>query len=137
MEPAMATNEDVVGQFYERMHALDTDGVLAVLADDFVGHVAAGLPGGFGGTYHGAMRMVEEVWIPVYRQFGCIPYVERSYAAGRDTVLTIGHYRGVVPSTGREVEAAFAHEIRVRDGAIIELRQITDTCSWAAGLAER
>ena len=131
----VATSEDVVWRFYDRMHALDVGGMLAVLAHDFVGHVSTGMPGGFGGTYRGALRMLEEVWVPVYRLFGCLPHVERLYVAGPDTVLTVGHYRGVVPATDRRIVAAFAHEMRVCAGAIVELRQITDTCAWADGLS--
>jgi ketosteroid isomerase-like protein len=34
------------------------------------------------------------------------------------------------------MNAAFAHIIRVVDGKIAELRQITDTNEWAAGLRD-
>ena len=124
----------VVVEFYEAIHRLDPAGMLDTLAADFIGHVSQGFPGGFGGTYRGAQEMMDRAWLPVMAMFAALPHPERIYDAGDDTVIAVGEYRGVVPSTGRSLTAAFAHVIRVVDGNIAELRQITDTRAWAAGL---
>ena len=124
----------VVVEFYQAIHRLDPTGVLDTLAPDFIGHVSQGFPGGLGGRYRGAQAMMDRVWLPVMATFAALPHPERIYHAGVDTVIAIGDYRGVVPSTGRSMTAAFAHIIQVVDGTITELRQITDTNQWAAGL---
>jgi len=84
----------------------------------------------------GAQKMMDHVSLPVMATFAALPHPGRIYNAGVDTVIAVGEYRGVVPSTGRSMTAAFAHVIRVVDGKIVELRQITDTNEWAAGLQD-
>jgi hypothetical protein len=47
-----------------------------------------------------------------------------------DRVVAVGAYRGTVRATGAPLDAAFAHLLRIDDGKIRELVQITDTASW-------
>jgi ketosteroid isomerase-like protein len=117
----------VAESFYDAMHRLDVSGILDVLAPDFVGHVSEGLPGGFGGRHDGAQAMVDDVWVPVYRAFRALPHPAEYLAAGPGRVLVLGEYRGEEPEP---FTAEFAHVLRVTDGRIAELRQITDTRRW-------
>ena len=125
---------DVVRRFYDAMHRLDVDALLDTLTADFVGHVSAGLPGGFGGTHRGARTMFDEVWLPVYRRFRVLPHPTEYLPVGDDRVVVIGDYRGSADS-GKSFTAAFAHDLRLADGRIAELRQITDTRAWPQGAA--
>jgi 2-(1,2-epoxy-1,2-dihydrophenyl)acetyl-CoA isomerase len=120
---------DVVRRFYDAMHRLDVDALLDTLADDFVGHVSAGLPGGFGGTHRGARTMFDQVWLPVYRTFRCLPHPTEYLTVDDGRVVVIGEYRG--PAGDREgFTAEFAHVWRLAGGRITGLRQITDTRAW-------
>lgn len=123
------SNIEVAQRFYAAMHQLDVDGLLATLADDFVGHAAPGMPGGLGGTYRGSREMLEKVWVPVYRTSGAMPYPGELLAVDDGRVVAIGEYRGHTPA-GEPFTASFAHVFRFADNRIIELRQITDTRSW-------
>jgi ketosteroid isomerase-like protein len=127
---------DAANRFYAALRALDTEALLSVLAPAFVAKVSAGMPGGFGGTYHGGAEMLQECWTPIFRTFGCIPYPDRLCAADDGTVIAFGGYRGTVPSTGRALHAAFAHRFCTRDGLITELEQVTDTGAWAASASQ-
>ena len=126
---------EVIRRFYQAMHTLDPAGLLETLADDFVGHVSEGLPGGFGGTYVGADRMLRECWGPVHQRFGVLPHPREILTTHQGQVVAVGEYRGTVPRTGRRIVAAFAHVFRMRADRIVELRQITDTAQWAYAVA--
>lgn len=119
---------DGVRRFYDAMHRLDVDALLHTLSDDFIGHVAAGLPGGFGGTYHGPKTMLDEVWVPVYRALRALPHPREYLSCGDGTVVVVGDYRGSL--AGEDFSAEFAHILRVTGGRLTELRQITDTRRW-------
>jgi hypothetical protein len=118
----------VVEQFYDAMHHLDTTALLETLTPDFVGHVSAGLPGGSGGTHRGAATMLDDVWVPVYRSLGALPWPREYLSCGDDTVVVVGEYRA---SAGYpSFSAEFVHILRLDGPHIAELRQITDTRSW-------
>lgn len=123
------SNTEVAERFYAAMHGLDVEGLLATLADDFVGHVAEGMPGGLGGTYRGGREMLEKAWVPVHRTSGAMQYPAELLAVDDGRVVAIGEYRGRTPA-GEPFAATFAHVFRFADGRIVELRQITDTRSW-------
>src|SRR5215204_2437236 len=107
MTPMAIPDTDVVDRFYDAMHRLDIRALLDTLTEDFVGHVSAGLPGGFGGTYHGARTMLHDVWAPVCRSLGALPHPMECLSAGPDMVVVIGEYRA---SAGHESFCAeFAH----------------------------
>jgi ketosteroid isomerase-like protein len=54
--------------------------------------------------------------------------------AGNDVVV-LGHERCVVRSTGRVVDANWAHVWTVRDGLISRHLEYTDTAAWERGFA--
>lgn len=119
---------EVVRRFYAAMHRLDVPALLDTLGEDFVGHVAAGLPGGFGGTHHGPKAMLDDVWVPVHRSLQALPHPREYLPSGDDRVVVWGEYRGAV--AGEPFAAEFAHVLRIEGDRIVELRQITDTRRW-------
>jgi ketosteroid isomerase-like protein len=125
----MDSSYPVVNQFYAAIHGLDRRQLLDCLDVDFVGRVTEGLPG-IGGAHHGPTAMFERAWLPAYRTYWATPYPETTIVASDDTVVVLGHYRGVPPVTGTSFEAVFAHVFTLRNGKIAELRQITDSQRW-------
>ncbi len=117
-------NIQLVDSFYAAMHAMDVAGLVTVLDQGFVLRVSAGMPGGYGGSYKGADQALAKVWGPVHAAYGAMPYPDELIDTGPDRVVAVGEYRGPAFS------AAFAHIVRLRDGRLAELHQITDTGSW-------
>jgi ketosteroid isomerase-like protein len=117
-------NIQLVSKFYAAMRARDVAGIVTALDQGFVLRVSAGMPGGYGGDYTGAQQALAKVWGPVHAAYGAVPYPDELIDTGPDRVVAVGEYRGPTFS------ATFAHIIRVRDGRMTELHQITDTGSW-------
>jgi ketosteroid isomerase-like protein len=93
------------------------------------------MPLDLGGVYEGADTTLREVWGRVFAVLDTCP-VPDEYIQGEDgRVVVVGHYTGKARETGRPHDAAFVHLLRFRDGAIIELVQVTDTARWHAALA--
>lgn len=117
-------------RLYDAFAARDPQAILDALTDDCVGIVSDGMPLGVGGRHEGARAMLGNVWGPVFANYEMHVEPNELLPSGDDRVTVVGTYRGTVRETGEPVEAAFAHVLRIRDGRISELRQITDTVRW-------
>ena len=126
--------EALVKRAYRALAAGDTDTLRELLDPTFEAEFADGLPLGIGGRHRGAAAAIDDGWWAIGRAFELraeslewIPTVD-----GR--LLVLGVYRGRARSTGRPVEAGFAHLWTARDSRLIALRQLTDTARWVAAL---
>ncbi|GIH69963.1 nuclear transport factor 2 family protein [Sphaerimonospora thailandensis] len=126
----------VVERLYRAFAARDVAELLAVLHPDFVGRVSAGMPLGVGGVHHGPEAMLRDCWGVIYGELDTCPQPDEYLWSGSDRVVVLGHYRGAARRTGESHDAVFAHALRLKDGLIVELVQITDTARWHAALAE-
>lgn len=120
-------------RFYVALRDRDVEALLDVLDPDLEGHTSAGMPNGVGGAHRSARAMIDEVWIPVYRDFDVAPVPDRFVEAG-DEVVVLGRYVGHARGTEAPIDAAFVHALTVRDGRIVALAQVTDTHQWHAAL---
>lgn len=127
---------NVVDRLYRGFAAHDPKEILDALHPDFVGVVSAGMPYGVGGTHRGPQAMLKDCWGVVFEHLDTAPHPEGQVRAGADRVVVFGHYRGKARATGRPHEAAFAHDLRLRDGLIVGLLQITDTAKWFEALGK-
>ena len=50
---------------------------------------------------------------------------------GGDTVVAEGRYTGKGATSGKALDAPFAHVWHLRDGAIVKFQQYTDTRQWS------
>lgn len=128
----MLSNTEVARRLYDAFAARDGAAVRSVLHPSFVGVVSAGMPLGVGGRHEGPEAMLAEVWAPVFSAYDVVPTPEEIIPAGSERVVAIGAYRGTERTTGKAVNAAFAHVLHMSDGRVRELIQITDTASWPA-----
>jgi uncharacterized protein len=138
MEPVMETSEPAVPdenlqaarRLYAAFRAQDATALLEAMTPGFRGIVADGMPNGLGGTYNGAETMLRECLARVYAVVDVRPAPAEYLPVSDDRVIVLGHYEGTARSTGRTLSAAFAHILRVTDGRVSELTQITDTARW-------
>jgi ketosteroid isomerase-like protein len=126
----------LVERFYEALATGDADAVEALLAPDFDGRFADGMPLGIGGRRVGAVAARTDSWWAIGRAFKVRvePHEWIECADGR--LLVIGTYVGRARSTGTPFEADFAHVWGARDGRLASVHQFTDTALWEAALRE-
>ena len=118
--------------FYEALRDKDASKLLGALDPDFLAVASAGMPLGVGRAHRGAMTALRELWGVVHRFYDIAPVPAAVWLAGDGTVVVHGWYEGVNRRTGTPVHAEFVHLLRVEDGVIVELRQITDTIAWGS-----
>ena len=82
----------------------------------------------------GAAAGIGQATARLFAAFDMNVDVECFLPSGEDTVVALGHYRGVERRTGRRVHARFAHVLDVDEERITALEQITDTRCWASAL---
>lgn len=124
--------EAVVRRLYTALADGDRDTLDAILDPDFVGVLAAGMPGGVGGEHRGAEAMRRDGWGGIGRHFADRAEPDRIDALADGRLLVSGHYRGRGRRGGAELEAAFTHVVTVIGGRLTRLEQLTDTARWAA-----
>lgn len=124
----------VAQRLYDALAGQDVAALDALLDPAFSGDVSRGMPMGVGGDIDGPDAMIRDVWGVVAEGYDVRPVPDDLLAVGQDRVVVIGRYLGRARSSGRSFEAAFAHDVAVRDGRIAALRQITDTVPWRDAL---
>ncbi|MEW9527317.1 nuclear transport factor 2 family protein [Microbispora sp. NPDC049125] len=115
--------------------AQDPGELLAVLHPEFVGRVSPGMPLDVGRVHHGPQAMLRDCWAVIFKELDTFPAAEEFVWSGPDRVIALGRYRGTARRTGRPHDAVFAHDLRLRDGLVVELTQVTDTARWHDALA--
>lgn len=121
----------IARRLYDGFADHDGEALLAAMTEDFVGVVSAGMPLGVGGRHEGRDAMLRDVWAQVLTAYDLAVEADRYLVCGPDDVVVLGSYRGAERTTGRPVDARFAHVLTLRDGLVAGLEQITDTRSWA------
>jgi ketosteroid isomerase-like protein len=129
-----ADSVQIASRLYQALAAHDRDALLAVLAASFRGRVTDGMPNGLGGTYEGAQTMMRDCWARVFAAIDVRPIPDEYLPVADDRVVVLGRYLGTARRTGRPLSAAFAHILRIEDGRVSELLQITDTARWQQAL---
>ena len=129
----MTTSAAIAESMYAALQAADVRAAAATLAPDFRASMTEGLPDMIATTCEGPGAMVRDVWAAVATLYDLRPE-PREYLETAEGVVVLGRYVGRARSTGRTIDAAFAHVIRIQDGAIAELRQYTDSHQWRQAL---
>ncbi|HSK40290.1 MAG TPA: nuclear transport factor 2 family protein [Arenibaculum sp.] len=140
--PLSGSAEDtlsIVQQAFQCVAARDTDGLLALVADDVawlppdrVGHLS------WGGRFSGRAEVAR--WIDAVKEaLEELVLVPHDFLVADDTVVVLGRETARVRATGAGYDTDFAHVIRVRDGRIISFRGFHDTAAVlaAAGAGKR
>lgn len=122
-------------RLYQALADGDVDALDQLLAADFVGHAAQGLPLGMGGTHVGPDAMRTKLWWRIGEHFKARAVAEDFQTLEDGRLVVTGTYRGSARRSGGELEAAFVHVLSFDgDGHIASLNQLTDTAAWHAAL---
>jgi 2-(1,2-epoxy-1,2-dihydrophenyl)acetyl-CoA isomerase len=121
---------DVAQRLYDALNAHDARAIMAVLAPDFVGIASEGMPLGAGGRHEGAEAMLRNCWAKVFAAYDVRLDVEERLVIDDGRVVFTGRYVGTERETGRRLDAAFAHFLRIHGNRLTELVQFTDTARW-------
>jgi 2-(1,2-epoxy-1,2-dihydrophenyl)acetyl-CoA isomerase len=132
----MGPNLDAARAYYEALKGRDAAALLEVLHPDAELRLTDGLPEGLGGSYKGS-RAVLGVLGRVAEVFDVAARPETLLDAEGDRVVVLGRYVGRVRTTGRPLDAAFAHVLEFREGRVARHTQVTDSSRWANALGAR
>ncbi|SCX33344.1 enoyl-CoA hydratase-related protein [Mycolicibacterium fluoranthenivorans] len=129
------TKVAIAERLYQALADGDVDTLDQLLAADFVGHAAQGLPLGMGGTHVGPDAMRTKLWWRIGEHFKARAVAEDFQTLEDGRLVVTGTYRGSARRSGGELEAAFVHVLSFDgDGHIASLNQLTDTAAWHAAL---
>jgi ketosteroid isomerase-like protein len=117
-------------RLYDAINGHDARAIRAALHPEFVGIASDGMPCGVGGRHDGPDAMLRDCWGVIFAAFDIAVEVSDRLVTGPDGLVFVGRYVGTERATGRVVDAAFAHVLRVDGDRVSELRQITDTARW-------
>jgi ketosteroid isomerase-like protein len=133
-------DDEVVGLVTTAYSALATGDrarLVELLAEDFVGVLADGLPVPIGGRHVGSEAMIDDGWWAIGRQFKVRAEPEAWYRCGSGRLVVTGRYRGHHRHSDLAIDAAFAHIWTSANGRLVALQQITDTVAWGLDRSDR
>lgn len=123
-------NVALVQQVYNNFKAGNIPALLDMLPDNVTWHLPEieGVP--FAGKRTGR-EAVRDFFVGVEANQETLEFEPREFIAQGDKVVSLGHYRWRVKTTGREFSSDFAHVFTIRDGKIMGFQEYTDTASAA------
>ncbi len=119
---------------YDALAAGDVCTIAQLLDPSFTGVMTDGLPFGIGGTYHGPQAMLRQCWGKVAQHYALRPEPTEFLHVEDGRLVVLGRYRGTARQTGRPLDAAFAHVLRIAGNRIVGWLQVTDTAAWHEAL---
>lgn len=131
----MAALDGVVARLYAALGSADRNTLRQLLALGLVAVMTHSLPFGIGGIHAGADAMFDEVWGPTMAAFTLHPEPTEYLQVSHGRVVVFGRYVGVARPTGRDLDAAFVHDLRFRGHKVSQWIQITDSAAWIAAFA--
>lgn len=130
----MSAIEDLVRRVYPALASGDRAALGELLAPDFDGVLAEGMPLGIGGRHAGAEAMQRDGWWAIGRAFAVQAEPQDWIPTADGRLLVTGRYRGHARETDGALDAAFAHLWSSDGECLTALRHFTDTARWAAAL---
>lgn len=122
----------LVRDLYQALEAGDAGRIERLLAPDFVGVIADGMPAG-AGTHHGPQAMTRDGWWAIGRAFAVTAQPREWLLADDGRLVVIGRYAGTRRADGAPVDAAFVHVWTAAGDRLTALEQVTDTARWSPG----
>jgi len=123
----MTAPTDLIRSFYAALATGDAPTALGLMADDIEWHTmwhykVAG---------RGPQKVAEGLLMPLMAEWASFALTPSDYIADGDTVVSLGRFTGVHGTSGKPVDAAYAHVWDVREGKIQRFRQYIDTLAVA------
>ncbi len=127
----MPSNVDIVKGLYDAFARGDVGGVLGAFAPDIAWREAEGSPFADSNPYTGPGAVAAGVFQRCVTEVNDFRVRPAKFTDGGETVLVEGRYSGSWASTGRPIDAQFAHVWGLLGGRIVRFQQYTDTRQWA------
>jgi ketosteroid isomerase-like protein len=122
----MTTPVDIVRGFYDALGRGDVTTVLSLFDAQIEWTEAERFPY-YGGTWHGPQAVVDNLLVPLSRDWDGFSATAHEFVGGGDRVVALGSYSGTYKQTGRSFTAAFAHVWTVRNEKLARFAMHTDT----------
>jgi uncharacterized protein len=127
----MGKSADVVKSVYDAFGKGDVAAVLGAFDPQIQWREAESFLYADRNPYAGPQAVAEGVFQRIVSDVENFAVVPERFVDGNDTVVVEGRYRGKMKTTGRSVDAQFAHVWQLRDGKVVRFQQYTDTKQWA------
>jgi ketosteroid isomerase-like protein len=121
------TPTEIIRSFYGKLEASDAAGALELLAHDIewttMWHYKV--------IGRGPERVAEGLLMPLMAEWSSFAFDPTEFLADGETVVSLGSFTGVHATSGKHVNAAYAHVWNVKDDKITRFRQYIDTLAVA------
>jgi hypothetical protein len=118
---------EIIRSFYDQLKADDAPGALSLMAHDIewttMWHYKV--------VGRGPERVAEGLFKPLMAEWSSFAIEPTEFVTDGDTVVSLGRFTAVHGSTGKQVDAGYAHVWTVKDGKISRFRQYIDTLAIA------
>ena len=123
----MNNSTEIVRSFYEKLKVGDAAGALGLMAADIqwttMWHYKV--------LGRGPEKVAEGLFKPLVAEWASFALEPTEFIADADTVVSLGRFIGVHGTTGKSVEARYAHVWTVKAGKVATFRQYIDTLAVA------
>jgi ketosteroid isomerase-like protein len=109
----------------------DAGAALSLLDREIVWNEAESFPYADHNPYIGPEAVAQGVLFRLATEWDNFQVHAAEYVDGGDIVVTLGRYTGVYKTTGRALDAQFAHVWYIKNGKIARFQQYADTAQTA------
>lgn len=127
----MGSSGEIVKSLYDAFAGGDVSTVLGAFDAKIEWREAEGFLYADGNPYVGPESVAQGVFERIVSDVAGFLVIPENIIDAGDTVVVEGRYKGKMNSTGRPVDAQFAHVWQFRGGKVIRFQQYTDTAQWA------
>lgn len=124
-------NEQVIRSVYEAFARGDGAAVVGALDPNVHWMEAESIFLADRNPYIGPQAVAEGVFGRIAQAWSDFTVTPQEFITSGDRVVVLGRYRGKFNTTGRMLDAQFAHVWTVRDGKITRFQQYADTAQFA------
>jgi len=125
-------NVDLMKSLYDAFARGDAATVLGGMDPDIVWNEAENFPYADRNPYVGPMAVAEGVFGRIAAEWDGFSVVPGEFLDAGDTVVALGRYTGTYKSTGKTIDAQFAHVWRISGGKVTRFQQYADTAQAQA-----
>jgi len=128
---AAAANSQRVRAIYESFARGDVPAVLGSLDPGIVWNEAESIAYADRNPYRGPQSVLDGVFMRIGRDWNDFRVNIGQVVDGGDVVVALGRYTATNKTTGKPLDAQFAHVWTFRDGKIVGFQQYADTAQFA------
>ena len=123
------SNVEIVKDLYKAFAAGNQERIREIFDPNIVWVQNEGFPGG--GVHTGVEAIFSNVFGKLGREWEVWRTEPRRWLDAGDDVVVLGEYHGTHGTTGKSMQAAFAHVYSLSNGRVLRFEQYTDTVKVA------